>query len=76
MGGETTIDITKKGITKAYGLRKLAEFTSIPLTEMIYVGDALQEGGNDSVVIETGVQTRSVSGPQDTEAFIQQLISS
>jgi len=75
MGGETTIDITKKGITKAHGLRTLAERTSIPLAEMVYVGDALQEGGNDSVVIETGVQTRSVRGPQDTEAFIQELIS-
>lgn len=74
-GGETTIDITHKGITKAYGLRKLSELTGIPMGDMVYVGDALQEGGNDSVVIETGVQTKAVSGPQETATFIQQLIS-
>jgi phosphomannomutase len=74
-GGETTIDITRTGITKAYGLRKLTELTGTPTSDMIYVGDALQEGGNDSVVIETGVRTHAVIGPQDTEIFIKQLIS-
>lgn len=74
-GGETTIDITHKGFTKAYGLRKLEELTSIPISDMIYVGDALEEGGNDSVVMETGVRTQAVAGPRDTAAFIQQLIS-
>ncbi len=75
-GGETTIDITQKNITKAYGLQKLSEITGIPISDMMYVGDALQEGGNDYVVIETGVQTHQVRGPQDTTTFIQQLISS
>lgn len=74
-GGETTIDITKKGITKAYGIQRFSELTSIPVSDMVYVGDALQEGGNDSVVIETGVRTQAVSGPQETVVFIEQLIS-
>ncbi|MBY0472682.1 HAD-IIB family hydrolase [Patescibacteria group bacterium] len=74
-GGETTIDITRQGITKGYGLQKLTELTGIPVSDMVYVGDALQEGGNDYVVMETGVQTHQVSGPQDTAVFIQQLIS-
>lgn len=73
-GGETTIDITRKGITKAYGIQKFTELTSISVEDMVYVGDALQEGGNDSVVIETGVRTQAVLGPHDTAAFIQQLI--
>jgi phosphomannomutase len=74
-GGETTIDITRTGITKAYGLQKLVELTGMPISEMIYVGDALEEGGNDSVVIETGVRTHVVIGPQDTAVFIKELIS-
>lgn len=74
-GGETTIDITRTGITKAYGLQKLAKLVGVPISEMIYVGDALQEGGNDSVVKETGVQTHAVIGPQDTAVFIKELLS-
>ncbi len=74
-GGETTIDITRKGITKAYGLGRFSERTGMPISEMVYVGDALQEGGNDSVVIDTGVQIHPVSGPQDTAEFIKQLLS-
>ncbi|MDZ4226443.1 MAG: HAD-IIB family hydrolase, partial [Patescibacteria group bacterium] len=52
-GGLTTLDITKKGVSKAYGIRRLIEFTSISVSEMLYVGDALQEGGNDAVVVQT-----------------------
>ncbi len=74
MGGLTTIDITRKGITKAYGVRRLAELTNIPISQMLYVGDALEEGGNDSVVIETGVPTHAVFGPQETASLIQGLL--
>jgi hypothetical protein len=42
---------------------------------MVYVGDALQEGGNDSVVIGTGIQTHSVKNPQDTAQFINSLLT-
>ncbi len=73
MGGMTTIDITRKGITKAYGVVRLSELTKVPITEMLYVGDALDEGGNDSVVLETGIPTHAVFGPHETEAFIETL---
>jgi hypothetical protein len=69
-----SIDITPKGITKAYGVRRLSELANVPITDMLYVGDALEEGGNDSVVIETGVPTHTVFGPEDTAAFIEALL--
>lgn len=75
LNSSTSIDITRKGMTKARGLRKFGELTSIPISDMIYVGDTLEEGGNDYVVIETGVRTHAVTGPEDTAAFIQQFIS-
>ena len=41
IGGSTSIDVTKPGIDKAYGIRKLRDILGIPVKEMIYVGDAL-----------------------------------
>ncbi len=72
-GGITSIDITPKGINKAYGIHRLTELTHIPVSEMLYVGDALEEGGNDSVVIDTGIRTHAVFGPRETDALIETL---
>ena len=73
-GGITSIDITPKGITKAYGIKRLAELTGVPVEDMLYVGDALEEGGNDAVVKETGVPTHQVFGPKETEGLINSLL--
>ena len=73
-GGLTTIDITRKGITKAYGIEELATMSGIPISEMLYVGDALKEGGNDAVVIPTGVKTHEVSGPSETAKLIEEIV--
>lgn len=75
MGGLTTIDITRHGINKAYGIRQLAGISGISVPEMLYVGDALEEGGNDSVVIETGVHTHEVFGPKETAALIEEILT-
>jgi phosphomannomutase len=74
IGGKTTIDITHKGITKAYGVEWFAKKLGIPASEMLYVGDAFYEGGNDTSVIPTGIQTRPVTGPAETEVVLQELI--
>ncbi len=74
MNAMTTIDITRKGITKAYGIRKLSEFTATPISDMVYIGDALFPGGNDEVVKETGVVTREISGPDETMQVIKELL--
>ena len=75
IGGKTTIDITRKGVDKAYGVRWLSEHFGIPASAMLFVGDALYEGGNDAVVIPTGIQTRSVTGPSDTAKIIDDLLT-
>ncbi len=74
MGGFSAIDITRKGINKAYGVKWLAEKLKIAPSDMLYVGDALYEGGNDAVVIPTGIQTRSVSGPEETLTVLDELL--
>ncbi|MGD0368086.1 MAG: HAD-IIB family hydrolase, partial [Acidobacteriaceae bacterium] len=45
LGGATSIDVTRPGIDKAYGIRKLRDILGISLAEMIYIGDALFVGG-------------------------------
>ena len=47
MGGSTTIDITKKGVDKAFGIEKISKHLAIPVSTMLYVGDELEAGGND-----------------------------
>ena len=74
IGGMTTIDVTKHGINKSYGVRWLSERLKIPASEMLFIGDALYEGGNDAVVIPTGIQTRSVADPAETLTVIDELL--
>jgi phosphomannomutase len=74
-GGSTSIDVTKHGINKAYGVHRLSEYLKIPITEMLYIGDALYPGGNDEIVKETGIPTRQVSGAEETRDVIAELIA-
>jgi HAD superfamily hydrolase (TIGR01484 family) len=74
IGGASTIDVTRKDVDKAYGVEWYSKYMNIPIADMLYVGDALYEGGNDSVVIPTGIQTRQVSGPGETEKIIDELL--
>jgi HAD superfamily hydrolase (TIGR01484 family) len=75
MGGSTSIDVTKPGIDKAYGIRKLRDILKISLKEMIYVGDALFLGGNDFPAEEAGVVSIPVSGPHETKRVIETIIA-
>lgn len=75
LGGLTTVDVTKKGINKAYGVRKLSEYLSISISDMLYIGDALFPGGNDEVVKETGMKTKQTSGPDETMELISAILS-
>lgn len=75
MGGATTIDVTKKGVNKARGVRWLAEHLKCTPQEMVYVGDALFPGGNDYVVIATDIHVRATSGPAETLKIIDELLA-
>jgi HAD superfamily hydrolase (TIGR01484 family) len=75
IGGATSIDVTKPGIDKAYGIRKLKDILGIPLKEMVYVGDALFVGGNDYPAEEAGVISIPVQGPSETKRVIEAFIA-
>lgn len=73
-GGSTSIDITRKGIDKAYGIQALVEQTGIALDEMLFIGDRLDPNGNDYPVATLGVACVAVTGPEQTETLLRQLI--
>lgn len=75
IGGATTIDVTKRGIDKAYGIRKLCERLGISESKALYIGDELESGGNDEAVYKTEAQTKVVKGPADTERLIKSIIA-
>lgn len=74
-GGSTSIDITRGGIDKAYGMQKLVEHTGIALVDMLFYGDRLDEGGNDYPVLALGVPSVAVDGWEDTAAKLDALIA-
>ncbi|HVM58872.1 MAG TPA: HAD-IIB family hydrolase [Candidatus Paceibacterota bacterium] len=71
MGGATTIDVTKEGIDKAYGIHRLAELLHIKEEDMAYFGDELVAGGNDEAVFRTSAQARPVASPDETADAIR-----
>ncbi len=75
MGGTTSIDVTKPGIDKAYGIRKLRDILGITIEEMIYVGDALFPGGNDYPARETGAVCIQVRDPDETKRVIETIVA-
>lgn len=75
MGGTTSIDVTRLGIDKAYGIARLRKQLSISLSEMIFIGDALFAGGNDYPVQEAGVVSIAVRGPSETKPVTEAIIA-
>ncbi|MFT4235239.1 MAG: HAD-IIB family hydrolase [Microbacterium sp.] len=73
-GGSTSVDITRKGIDKAYGMTRLAEQTGIALGDMLFYGDRLDADGNDYPVLALGVPCVAVEGWADTAARLEALI--
>lgn len=70
MGGATSIDVTRAGVDKAYGLKRLSEHSNIALDAMLFVGDAIFPGGNDYPAKQLGLDTVCVRDPQETLAVI------
>jgi len=74
VGGTTSVDITRRGVNKSYGIRKLEQITGTSLDQMVFVGDTLFPGGNDYPAKATGIDCFPVTGPEDTKALIKQWV--
>jgi hydroxymethylpyrimidine pyrophosphatase-like HAD family hydrolase len=69
-----TIDITRKGINKAYGIMRLVQYLNITIDDVLFVGDTLFYGGNDYPAKTTGIDCISVKGPEETANLIKSLL--
>lgn len=74
LGGLTSVDVTKKGIDKAYGIQKIMEHLALSKEDVGFVGDALYEGGNDSIVLRTGITAVPVADHEETKKILRTLI--
>ena len=75
LGGATSVDVTKQGIDKAYGIRKLRDILEIPIDQMIFIGDAVFPGGNDYPAKEAGALSIEVKDPRETKRVIEAIIA-
>jgi hypothetical protein len=74
VGGSTSVDITRKGIDKAYGINRLIKQLNISPGQVLFIGDRLGEGGNDYPVRALGVRWVEVTRWQDTACYVQGLL--
>jgi HAD superfamily hydrolase (TIGR01484 family) len=75
LGGATSVDVTKPGIDKAYGIRKLRDILGITIDEMIFIGDALFPGGNDYPAEQAGVVSIRVRDPNESKRVIEAIVA-
>lgn len=73
-GGTASIDVTRKGIDKAHGIRQMQKYLNVSVEDIVFVGDDFGLGGNDYPVIATGVSIVAVDGPEDTKRIIRRMI--
>jgi phosphomannomutase len=74
VGGTTSVDVTRNGIDKAFGIKRLMGKLSISPDELLFIGDRLEEGGNDYPARALGVRWVEVTQWQDTARYVQDLL--
>ncbi|MCH4209167.1 HAD-IIB family hydrolase [Bifidobacterium sp.] len=74
-GGSTSVDVSRRGVDKAYAVRELSAMTSVPVGRVVYVGDRMDPDGNDYPAALAGTIAIRVSGPHDTLEVCKELIA-
>lgn len=74
IGGATSIDITRVGIDKAYAIKNLCRDVPCAPEQILFYGDALFDGGNDSPVKTTGCEWIETTGPSNTAELLKEVL--
>ncbi len=72
IGGTTSIDITRKGLTKEWGIRTFLQHNNFKSNHVLFFGDKLHPGGNDYPATKV-VDCIAVKNPTDTLEKLKQL---
>ncbi|CAN5130593.1 HAD-IIB family hydrolase [soil metagenome] len=77
IGGETSIDVTAKGINKSYGMQQIMKYLNLDTDQILYIGDAFFKGGNDASIIPLHIKYISEAAPglEDTKETIKELVT-
>src|SRR3546814_4634413 len=75
LGGTTSIDVTRAGVDKGYGLKRLSAESGVPLDGMLFIGDAIFPGENDYPAAEIGLDTVRVRDVAETTAVVTAIRS-
>jgi len=74
LGGSTSIDVTLKGIDKAFGINEFYAHTNLDIKNGLFVGDQIIPGGNDFPATKTGIDTLDTTGPEKTINIINSVL--
>jgi phosphomannomutase len=74
VGGATTIDVTRKGVDKKYGIYQMEKYLDVSLSDMLFIGDAIFPGGNDYAAVEVGIDYKKTTWPEMTEELIEEIL--
>ncbi len=74
VGGATTIDVTRKWVDKKYWIYQMEKYLRVPLTDMLFIGDAIFPGGNDYACVEVGIDYKRTTWPEMTRELIEEII--
>lgn len=74
-GGSTSVDITRVGRDKSFGITRLISATGLDRDDLLFYGDRLDVNGNDYPVKAMGVPCVAVTGWQDTVAKLDALLA-
>lgn len=72
--GATSIDVTKPGVDKAYGMKKLMEANGLHKEDILFMGDKIIPGGNDYAVEQMGIDCIAVRSWEDTAYAIEGIV--
>jgi phosphomannomutase len=73
-GASSSIDVTRPGRDKAFGVERLASALGVRLEQLVFVGDRLQDGGNDASLRRLPVALVAVRRPSDTLTWARELV--
>ncbi|MDF7641443.1 HAD-IIB family hydrolase [Bifidobacterium sp. ESL0784] len=74
-GGSTSIDVSARGVDKAYAVRRLCRILGCRVDQVIFVGDRMDPDGNDYPAAVIGTKPIFVAGPHDTLEVCDRLIA-
>jgi hypothetical protein len=74
IAGTTSIDITKKGYDKGWGIKQFAKNQNIQLNHILFFGDKTKPGGNDYPATKV-VDFIEVNNPNETLEHFKNLLN-